>query len=194
MSEHGEIRVDIEGEAVHRASSADADADGGDLAGSRAVRVDPDARVVAEPAGTGQAHVGQRVDDELLHRPDVGAGGARHGRHADDRVADQLAGAMVGDVASPVSSRQLGPDRLRGDQDVLGLSPDPERVDVGMLEEEQIVVSGPGEQGALERVGIAVADPSEPSCPKHRRPRLLRLELLGPVPGLEDLAELGQEP
>ena len=172
VPEHAEVGVDVEGEAVHRASSADPDADGGDLAGSSTTGVDPDPRIVAEPAGTRQAHVGQRVDDELLHGVHVVAGGARNRRHTDDRIADQLAGAVIGDVASPIGSHQLGPDRLRADQNVLGPSPHAERVDVGMLEEKQIVVAGPREQRPLERVGVVVADPSEPACPKHLRPRL----------------------
>ena len=112
----------------------------------------------------------------------------------EDPVGDQLPGPVVGDVASAVGSHQLGTDRLGWHQYVLLLGPHTERVHMGMLEEKQIVVGGPGEQGALEGVGVVVADPPEPACPKHRRPWLPRLELLRPVPGLEDLAELGEEP
>jgi hypothetical protein len=47
---------------------------------------------------------------------------------------------------------------------VRGLGPDAERVHVRVLEEEEVVVGGPGEQRPLERVGIAIANSSEPAC------------------------------
>jgi hypothetical protein len=72
---------------------------------------------------------------------------------------------VIGDVPSSVGSDKLRPHRLGRNQDVLRTGPHAERVDVGVLEEKQIVVGGPGEQSPLQRVCIAVADSSEPARP-----------------------------
>ena len=50
------------------------------LRGSVAVGLDPHARVAVEPAGAGQPEVGQRVDEQLLDRADVGDGVGHAGR------------------------------------------------------------------------------------------------------------------
>ena len=57
---------DVEGEAVHRAPAGEAHADRRDLARVGAVGVDPDAGILAQPAGTGQAELGEGVDQQRL--------------------------------------------------------------------------------------------------------------------------------
>ena len=69
---------------------------------------------------------------------------------------------MVGHVAAPVAADQLGPDRRRRHQHVGEIGPDPEGVDVGVLEQEQVVV-GRREQRLLQGVGVPVPDPPEPA-------------------------------
>ncbi len=46
------------------------------------------------------------------------------------------------------------------------ITPRPERVDVGMLEQQQPVVASLLEQGLLQRVRVAVAHPTQPAGPE----------------------------
>ncbi len=89
------------------------------LRGRSPVGVDPHARVLAGARQPGQAEVGQRVDDQLLEAVARAPGPtpACVG-HREDRVADELARAVVGDVAAAVGPHQLGADRRRVDQHV----------------------------------------------------------------------------
>ncbi len=96
---------DVEGEAVHRATPRQPDTDRGDLARVRPVGVDPHARIVRQPTGAGQAQLGERVDQQLLDRSDVLERALRV-RERHDRVADELPGAVIGDVAAAVSRRR----------------------------------------------------------------------------------------
>ena len=113
-----QVGIDVEGEAVHRAAAAQAHADGRDLRGP----VDPHARVAVEPGRTGEPEVGQRVDQHLLDRAHVGDGvghaAAPLAGHRQDRVADELARPVVGDVAAAVGADQLGADASGVDQHV----------------------------------------------------------------------------
>ena len=73
---------------------------------------------------------------------------------------------MVGDVATPVDPQQFGPDSGRVDQHVLRLGPDTGGVHVGVLEQQQPVVSRRARrpQGPLERVRVPVGDvPAQPA-------------------------------
>ncbi len=84
--------------------------DRGDLAGPVAVRIQPHPGGPRDPAGAGQAEVGEGVDHQLLDAVDVtGYGGMAHG-HRDDRVAGQLARPVVGDVAAPVGLDHSAPN------------------------------------------------------------------------------------
>ena len=61
----------------------------------------------------------------------------------EDRVADELAGPVVGDVATPVGVDELGADRLRIDEDVLGARPHAEGVHMRVLQQEQVLATAP---------------------------------------------------
>ena len=108
LAQVGHVGGDVEGEAVHRAPALEAHADGADLARVRAVGVDPHARVLGEPSGA-DAEGGQRVDDELLDVADV-PGGTELVGDGEDRVADELARTVVGDVAAAADGDELGAD------------------------------------------------------------------------------------
>ena len=141
-------------------------ADGADLAGTVSLGIQPHARVAAEAAGAGQAQIAQDVNDELLDAVNVaGRGVAAHG-HRQDRVADELARSVIGDIAAPVAGYQLGADRGRVHEDVLGPRPHAEGVDVGMLQEEQPVIQPRGPQAALEGQAVLVAHPTQPARPQ----------------------------
>jgi hypothetical protein len=165
VAEVREVGLDVEGEAVHGPAPHVAHADRGDLA-----VVDPHARVVVDAAGAGEADVGQRVDHDLLEGVDVrgGVGDARLRRQREDRVADELAGAVVGDVATTAHLHELGADRRRGHEHVGEVGADAEGVGVRMLLEQQVVVRRPLEQRLLHRERVPVADPSDPADAEHR--------------------------
>jgi hypothetical protein len=96
-----EVHVAVEGEAVHGHAAADADADGGDLAlGAAVVRPEPHAAASRDPRGL-DPEVAADSDQRLLDAADVvddlDVVGQRH-----DRVADQLARSVEGDLAAAV--------------------------------------------------------------------------------------------
>ncbi len=162
MAEHGEVGLDVEGEAVHRASPVDPHADSADLLRLRAVGVDPDARVTAQSARAGDAEIAEGVDDELLEGVHVRWDRAEAEADVEDRVADELAWPVVGDIATPIGVDELGADRVGIDEDVLGPRPNPEGVHMRVLQQEQVL--GPaGAKGVLEGEGVPVANAPEPA-------------------------------
>ncbi len=130
--------------------------------------VEPDPGVLGQPAGVGHAEGRERVDHHLLEAAHVVAARRESIGHGQDRVDDQLARAVVGDVAAAVGAHELGPERLGIAQHVGRVGPDPEREDVAVLEDEQIVVAGALGEGPLERVCLLVADSPEASDAQHR--------------------------
>ncbi len=161
---------------MHGATPGEAHADGGDLAGFVGADADPHAGVVGQTVGARQADVGQHVDDQLLDRAHVrdrvrhgrdraaplGAAGALVGE-VEQRVAHQLAGAVVGDVAAAVRAHELGADRGRVDQEVVELTSPAEGEHVGVLEQQEVIVRGALEEAVLEGVGVLVADGAQPA-------------------------------
>ncbi len=107
----------------------------------------------------------QGVDDQLLEPVDVGRPCAGAVVHVHHRVDDQLARPVVGDVAAAVGPHQLGADRRRCRQHVGRVGPHAQGVDVGVLEDEQIVVVRPLGQRSLDRPRLGVGDPSQPADP-----------------------------
>lgn len=106
--EVGEVGGDVEGQAVGGDPLADADAHGGDLGGRTIGGRDPDAGGFGI-AVAGDAVGGEGVDDGLLEEAHVaveaqGLAGIRVGEafEVEDGVGDDLAGAVVGDVAAAV--------------------------------------------------------------------------------------------
>ena len=83
--------------------------------------------------------VGQRVDQQLLDRADIRDGVGHPAPplpgHGEDRIADELAGPVVSDVAAAVGLYQLRTDICRGHEDVGRIRPHTERVDVRVLEQ-----------------------------------------------------------
>ena len=167
MTEHREVGVDVEGEAVPCPPARDLDADRGDLL---VAHPHP-----GEPAVHRRLHaeIGERVDEHPLERAHVRDDVARALaplRQRDDRVADELTRAVVRDVAAAVGVHEIGADRRRRHEHVRRVGACAERVDVGVLEQEQVVITGSLVERPLECVGIRVRDAAEPSCPE-RHPR-----------------------
>ena len=88
-------------------------------------------------------------------------------RHVDDRVADELPGAVIGDIATALHRHQFGTDRSRVDEHVdrkVGAWPMGEHMRV--LEQEQMILDAIGEDGRLHRECLAVGNPAEPANPQ----------------------------
>lgn len=96
-----QVGVAVEREAVHRDLTADADADGADLA-TRAAVVggDPRAALALDASGL-DAEVGADADHHLLDVADV-ADDVDGRREPDDRVAGDLSRTVPGDLAAAV--------------------------------------------------------------------------------------------
>src|SRR5690606_30014757 len=104
-----EVDVAVEGEAVHRHASADPDTDGADLAlGAAAVAVlaQPDAAAAGDPGGL-DAEVAAGEDQCLLDATHVVDDADVLGE-PNDRVADELAGSVEGDLAAAVDVDDVG--------------------------------------------------------------------------------------
>ncbi len=168
--EHRQIRVDIEGEAVHRPAPVHPHADGAYLAGAAtALGAEPYTRVPIEPLSPLQAEVTEHVDDELLDPMDKGRHGSRPDGHVQHRVADELAGPVIGDVTAAVCLADLRPRLVDARQQVITAGSHSEGVHGGVLEEEQ-VVAGPGVPYHVLKIGcLLVADTSEPPHPERGR-------------------------
>ena len=118
----------------------------------------------ARPAAT-DTEIRERVDEdgfELAYvRDDVALARAPL-RERHDRVPDELAGTVVRDVATAVGPHERSADRLRRNEHVREIGARPERVDVRVLLEEQVVVGRPRVQAALQRLRLGVGHPPEP--------------------------------
>ena len=79
------------------------------LRGLRPTGVDPHAGILGRAGRRLTPNVGERVDDHLFDVADV-AGGVELVGHVEDRVADELARTVVGDVATATHRHQLGAD------------------------------------------------------------------------------------
>ena len=143
LAQVGHVGRDVEGEAVHRAPALQPHADGADLARARARRRRP-TRPGSRPAGRRVTpNARQRVDDQLLDVAHV-LGGAEPVADVDDRIADELARAVVGDVAAAADADQLGADGRRiAAQVVAEVRARPVREHVRVLEQQQVLLATP---------------------------------------------------
>ena len=78
----------------------------------RDARVEPHAGEPLEPAGVRHAQLGERVDHEPLDVAHV-TRRAEAVVEVEDRVADELPGPVIGDVAAALDRDELGADRRR---------------------------------------------------------------------------------
>ncbi len=163
LAQVGHVGGDVEREAVHRAPVCEPHADRADLARLHRrigmVDVEPDPGEPLEPTGVRQPEFGQRVDDQTFDVAHVRRC-AEPVVDVDDRVADQLAGAVIGDVATALDRDQFGADRCRLAAQVGGqVGPLAVGEHVRVLEQQQVL--------AARRVRTA---PSGPPAPRGRAP------------------------
>ena len=118
-----EVGVHVEREAVARDPARDADADGRELVRRRPRRRSAPARALGR-----DAEVGRRPDQHLFEVAHVAVHVAAIRPQIDDRIADELAGTVVGDVAAAARLEQLDAarrERLRRGEDVRAIVPRP---------------------------------------------------------------------
>src|ERR1019366_76705 len=163
VTEHGEIWFYVQGKAVHRPSPGEPHTDGAELARCRPLGVDPHTGIAAKPGGALYAEIADDVDHKLFDGVHMRRYRAEAETDIQDGVADQLTWAVIGDVTAPVGSDELGTDRLRVDENVLGLGAHAEGVDVRMLEQEQVLLGACVAQVLLQDVRAPVPDAPEPA-------------------------------
>ena len=116
----------------------------------------------------------ERVDDELLDVAHV-LGRTERVRHVDDRIADELPGTVVRDVAAPPDGHEVGADSGRVATQVVGeVGPRSVREHVGVLEQQQVLFSPVIEQRLLDGQRLPVRDRAEPADTERRRHASLR--------------------
>ncbi len=74
---------------------------------------------------------------------------------------------IIGLIGIAVGAHELGTDAGGIDEHVRRVGPHAERVDVRVLEQEQVVVVAASPQGVLEGERVSVAHATEPADPQH---------------------------
>ena len=151
---------------MHRAPPRQAHADGGDLARLVTVVVDPHPGVLGQATGH-DAELGEYVDQQRLDRVDVLERTLGVGQRQ-DRVADELPGTVVGDVASAPDGDEVGADRLWVAAQVVrqvGVASVGE--DVVVLEQQHVLLVSVFEQRLLDGERLAVRHTAEPADAKR---------------------------
>src|SRR5690606_35567103 len=107
LVERAQVRVAVDLEAVHGHPALDPDADRGDLAlGTIVGRGQPHAAAPLHPAGGHAQLVAHR--DQGLFQPAHEVHHVDRVAQLDDRIPDQLAGAVPGDLAAAVDIHHRG--------------------------------------------------------------------------------------
>ena len=136
----------------------------------------PAAGMAVAPTG-GDAERRAGVDQRRLERADERPQEQPPLVQAHDRIGDQLARPVVGDLAATLDALDLDAARassLGRREDVRRVGVPPERQDGGMLEQQQLVADPTGralvDEPLLEGLGVAVGDPPEPARLERRAP------------------------
>jgi hypothetical protein len=136
-----QVGRDVERETVRCDPSADVHADGGDLALAY-----PDARQLRNTARL-DAEIRQSIDQRLFDSPHVGPHVALPLAQIEDRIADDLSWAVIGDVAAAVGGMKgyagAGQDFLAG-QEVLDVTVTAQGDSVWVLQQDELVGDGAG--------------------------------------------------
>lgn len=74
---------------------------------------------------------------------------------------------MVGDVAAPVGAHHLGAQGLGVDEEVVEGAAGAQGDDVGVLQQQQVVVGRVSEEPPLEGVRVGVGHPPQPPDAQH---------------------------
>jgi hypothetical protein len=109
----------------------------------------------------------------LLDRADpsdrVGQSPAPSAGDVEHRIADELTGSVVGDVAATIGGHHRSADRRRIDQHIGRIGVHAERVHVGVFQQEEPVAPTLVEQGTLDHRRFIIGNGSEPTDVQRRR-------------------------
>src|SRR5260221_9165330 len=166
--EIAEVGGDVEGETVGGDPAADVDADGGEFFfGDIARRLDPDAGFAGDAIGA-DAEIGGGADHGFFERADIPVNVASDGTEIQDGVADDLAWAVISDVAAAVGFAEVDiflAEDIFGSEKIFLAGAAAEGQNVGMFAEEDDVVDGAGFAGGddalLEGVGVGPGEEAE---------------------------------
>jgi hypothetical protein len=166
--EVAKVGGDVEGEAVGGDPAADMDADGGEfLFRDIAWGLDPDAGLAGDAIGR-DAEIGGGADHGFFEGADVPVNVAADEVEIEDGVADDLAGAVISDVAAAVGFAELDiflAQDVFGGEKIFLAGVAAEREDMRMLAEEEDVVDGArftgGNDALLEGVGVGPGEEAE---------------------------------
>jgi hypothetical protein len=182
-----ELGVDVECEAVTRDPSRDAHPNGRDL-----LVAHPDAGQPFDAAGIDTV-IGGRANEDRFEIAHVTVNVATVGVQVDDRIADNLPGPVIGDIAP--ATGLVNVDAARGEGvggrknvRAAAVAAHAERQDVGMFEEEQRVADSAStaifDEHTLQSERLGVRHSSEPTDVKKACrlscPRFLPVLLIPP--------------
>jgi hypothetical protein len=164
--EIAEIGCNVIGKAVRGNPSADVNADGREFFfGGRGW--DPDACFSGDAIG-GDSEIGRGADHGFFESAHVPANVSLNLVEIEDRIADDLAGTMIGDISAAVCCVELDillTEDLFGSEEMGAVGVAAEGDDVGVLAEEKDIFDGPGftggDQPLLERRGGGVGEEAE---------------------------------
>jgi len=171
--EVAEVGGNVVGEAVGGDPAADVYADGGEFFfGNIARRLDPNAGFAGDAVG-GDAEIGGGPDHGLFEGADVPVNVAADGIEIENGVADDLAGAVIGDVAATVGFAELDillAQDIFGGEEIFLVGVSAERQNVRVFAEEEDVVDDAGFSGGdkalQEGVGVGPGEEAEVGCEK----------------------------
>ncbi len=167
VPEEAQVGVHVEGEPVRRDAPGHTDPDGRHLA------LFGPHPCVTRLGPRRHAEIGEDSDDSLLDASHMG-NDLLGIPQPDNRVPDKLTGPVVGDVPPAVDPVHLCPERdqrLLGDEEVRAIAVAAHRVDVGMLQQQQVVVVGAPlhptlPQRPLQVPGLQIREPPQPANPQ----------------------------
>ncbi len=126
------------------------------------VDVEPDARMTLEPTGVGQTEFGEGIDDQTFDVAHV-IGRTQPVADVDDRIADELSGTVVRDVATALDGDQFGADRGGLATQVRGeVGPSTVGEHVRVFQQQQVLAVAVFEQRRLNRQRLAIGHSTQP--------------------------------
>ena len=162
------LASDVEGKPMQRAAPIQLHPYGGNLAGRRAMDVEPHASLSGASSGPGQTQISKGIDDDLLNATDIGrsvghpAIATTPSGNREDGVAHQLTRPVVSEVSTPIDVDHFGSHRGWIHQQMFGFGPNPLGVRGWMLQQQQ-VIGRSGVERPLQRMGVVVRHSSQPT-------------------------------
>ena len=109
-----EIRLDVQGQSVHRTPTTQPNPHGTDLSIEfpAAFRRHPDPGGLGIPFASDPVHR-ESADHRLLEEAEIGVDAQAQSVQVEDRIKDQLTGTVVGDVTTPIGLGKFDAERVQ---------------------------------------------------------------------------------